>query len=108
MKNKHPFTGSYTPEDVQFLLKPMTLVDTPVHLKEALIQSGQKHYSQMLTHESLPPPDYLPLFYRAMTLNQDRMAEHLLLLAEGILATRQRGITSVSYTHLTLPTNREV
>ena len=96
MKNRHPFTGSYTPDDVQFLLKPITLVDTPVHLKEALIQSGQKHYSEMLTHESLPPPDYLPLFYRAMTLNQDRMAEHLLLLAEGIVATRPQGITLVS------------
>ena len=91
-----PFTGSYTLDDVQFLLKPMTLPDTPVHIKEALIQSGKKHYSEMLTHESLPPDDYLPLFYRAMTLNQDRMAEHLLLLAEGILATRPHGITLVS------------
>ncbi|HEY5139142.1 MAG TPA: cysteine protease StiP domain-containing protein, partial [Methylococcales bacterium] len=84
MKNRIPFTGSYTPDDVQFLLKPMTMPDTPVHIKEALIQSGKKHYSQMLSHESLPPDDYLPLFYRAMTLNQDRMAEHLLLLAESI------------------------
>jgi len=50
----------------------------------------------MLTHESLPPDDYLPLFYRAMTLNQDRLAEHLLLLAEGILATRPHGVTLVS------------
>jgi hypothetical protein len=91
-----PFTGSYTLDDVQFLLKPMTLPDTPVHIKEALIQSGEKHYSQLLTHESLPPDDYLPLFYRAMTLNQDRMAEHLLLLADSILATRPQGITLVS------------
>lgn len=91
-----PFTGSYTPDDVQFLLKPMSLPDTPVHLKETLIQSGKKHYSQLLTHESLPPDDYLPLFYRAMTLNQDLMAEHLLLLAESIVATRPQGITLVS------------
>ncbi len=96
MRNMTPFSGSYTPADVQFLLKPMTMPDTPVHIKEALIQSGKKHYSQMLTHESLPPDDYLSLFYRAMTLSQDRMAEHLLLLAEGILATRPQGITLVS------------
>jgi hypothetical protein len=96
MKNRIPFTGSYSHDDVQFLLKPMMMPDTPVHIKEALIQSGKKHYSQMLTHESLPPDDYLPLFYRAMTLNQDLMAEHLLLLAEGILATRPQGITLVS------------
>lgn len=96
MKHIAPFTGSYTLDDVQFLLKPIKLPDTPVYVKEALIQSGKKHYSEMLTHESLPPDDYLPLFYRAMTLNQDRMAEHLLLLAEGILATRPHGITLVS------------
>jgi hypothetical protein len=96
MNNGAPFSGSYAPGDVRFLLKPMTLEDTPVHVKEALIQSGKKHYSQMLTHESLPPDDYLPLFYRAMSLNQDRLAEHLLRLAEGILATRPRGVTLVS------------
>ncbi|MFZ2169676.1 MAG: cysteine protease StiP domain-containing protein [Methylococcaceae bacterium] len=91
-----PFTGSYSSDDVQFLLKPLTMPDTPVHIKEALIQSGKKHYSQMLTHESLPPDDYLPLFYQAMALNQDRVAEHVLLLAKGILARRPNGITLVS------------
>ena len=91
-----PFTGSYTLNDVQFLLKPVTLADTPVHIKEMLIQSGKKHYSEMLTHESLPPDDYLQLFYRAMSLNQDLMAEHLLLLAKGILSTRTQGITLIS------------
>ena len=96
MTTMMPFTGSYTPDDVQFLLKPMTLPDTPVHLKEKLIQSGKKHYSQLLTHESLPQDDYLPLFYRAMTLNQDLMAKHLLLLAASIVATRPQGITLVS------------
>jgi len=96
MKKVTPFTGSYSLDDVQFLLKPITMPDTPVHIKEALIQSGKKHYSQMLTHESLPPDGYLSLFYRAMTLSQDRMAEHLLLLAESILATRPQGITLVS------------
>ena len=96
MKNMSPFTGSYRLDDVQFLLKPMSMPDTPIHIKEALIQSGKKHYSEMLTHESLPPDEYLPLFYRAMSLNQDRMAEHLLLLADGIVATRPQGITLVS------------
>ncbi|MDD2659567.1 MAG: tellurite-like stress resistance cysteine protease StiP [Methylococcales bacterium] len=91
-----PFTGSYTLNDVRFLLKPVTLADTPVHIKEMLIQSGKKHYSEMLTHESLPPDDYLQLFYRAMSLNQDRMAQHLWLLAKGILSTRPQGITLVS------------
>jgi hypothetical protein len=91
-----PFTGSYTLDDVQFLLKPISVEDTPVHLKEALIQSGKKHYSQMLSHESLPADDYIALFHDAMALNQERVAEHLLILAKQIIATRSEGITLVS------------
>lgn len=91
-----PFTGSYTLDDVQFLLKPMRVKDTPVHLKEALIQSGKKHYSEMLSHESLPTNDYVALFQTAMALNQERVAKHLLILAKQIIATRPQGITLVS------------
>ena len=96
MNMQQTFTGSYTINDVQFLLKPMEVENTPLHVKEALIKSGQKHYSQMLTHESLPSADYLKLFYQALGLNQERMAEHLLQLARQILATRPHGITLVS------------
>lgn len=91
-----PFTGSYTLDDVHFLLKPLSIPDTPVHVKEALIQSGKKHYSQMLSHESLPADDYVALFYDAMALNQERLAEHVLILAQQIIATRQQDITLVS------------
>lgn len=91
-----PFTGSYTLDDVQFLLKPMRVKNTPVHLKEALIQSGKKHYSEMLSHESLPTDDYVALFHAAMALNQERVAKHLLILAKQIIATRSHGITLVS------------
>ncbi len=91
-----PFTGSYTLDDVQFLLKPMRVENTPVHLKEVLIQSGKKHYSEMLSHESLPADDYVSLFYEAMALNQERLAKHLLILAKQIIATRPQGITLVS------------
>jgi hypothetical protein len=38
----------------------------------------------------------LPLFYQAMLLNQQRMAEHLLILAKRIVDTRPHGITLVS------------
>lgn len=91
-----PFTGSYTTDDVQFLLKPMVMQDTPISIKEALIQSGKKHYSQMLSHESLPTDYYVQLFYQALNLNQQRMAEHLLVLAQRILETRANGITLIS------------
>ncbi len=96
MLAKAPFSGSYTAADVEFLLTPITLADTPIAVKEALIQSGQMHYSQLLTHEKPPSEAYLTLFHQAMALNQQRMAAHVLLLAEHIVATRQQGITLVS------------
>ena len=58
-----PFHGSYRAEQVTFLLKPIQLApiaDTAV--KEALIQSGQKHYSEMLSPEYPPSARYLELF----------------------------------------------
>lgn len=91
-----PFSGSYAAEDVQILLKPIAIEDTPLHTKEALIQSGQKHYSEMLSHESLPSEDYVRLFNQALELNGQRMAGHLLNLAERIQATRPHGIALVS------------
>ena len=91
-----PFTGSYALDEVQFLLKPLCVQDTPVHIKEALIQSGKKHYSQMLSHESLPADEYVSLFYDAMALNQERVAEQVLILAKQIIETRPKGITLVS------------
>jgi hypothetical protein len=91
-----PFTGSYTAEDVEFLLTPIEIEDTSVAVKETLIQSGQKHYSEMLTHESLPSDTYLQLFHDALALNGRRMAEHVWLLAERIDAQRQDAIALVS------------
>lgn len=90
------FSGSYAPDDATFLLKRITMSDTPVSRKEQLIQSGQKHYSELLTRETLPTDTYLQLFHQAMRLNQVRLAQHLLILAENIVATRSQGITLVS------------
>jgi hypothetical protein len=70
--------------------------DTPIHIKETLIQSGEKHYSELLTHETLPSKDYVDLFHQAMADNQRRMAMDVLRLAELIVATRRQGITLVS------------
>jgi hypothetical protein len=91
-----PFTGSYSAADVEFLLTPIEMEDTPVAVKEALIQSGRRHYSEMLTHESLPSEAYLQLFHDALALNGRRMAEHLLVLAKRIADLRKEHITLVS------------
>jgi hypothetical protein len=90
------FSGSYPAEDVRFLLKPIRVENTPVKVKEALIQAGKKHYSQMLTHEKRPSQAYLDLFSRALSDNRALVARHTLILAKRISETRPNGITLVS------------
>ncbi|USX28967.1 cysteine protease StiP family protein [Oxalobacteraceae bacterium OTU3CINTB1] len=91
------FSGSYHGDDVRFLLKPLALtsfVDVPD--KERLIQSGQRHYSEMLSRESLPSPRYLDVFGQACTANLERMARDCVSLA-GLIARRRAGpVTLVS------------
>ena len=84
------FSGSYDPSDVTFLLKPVGLEPTPIATKERLIQSGQKHYSEMISREQLPSKAYLDVFYDAVARNQDRFAQDLLGLA-GAVAQQHRG-----------------
>ncbi|MFP4279785.1 MAG: cysteine protease StiP family protein, partial [Halochromatium sp.] len=90
------FHGSYRPEDVRFLLTPIRLEPTPVAEKERLIQSGQRHYSEMLSHESLPSPRYMALFEQAWAMNRERMARGLLDLAAIIAAKQADAITLLS------------
>jgi hypothetical protein len=58
-----PFPGSYRAGDVDFLLRRLPQQDfVDVAEKEALIQSGRRHYSQMLSPESAPSARYMRLF----------------------------------------------
>ena len=91
------FCGSYRPEDVTFLLKrlaPLPLLD--VAQKEHLIQSGARHYSEMLSPEALPSPRYLEIFQQACAANRSQMARDCLMLAALIAAQRSGPITLVS------------
>lgn len=85
-----PFSGSYRPEDVCFLLKPLTVEFVDLAEKERLIQTGQRHYSELLSPESLPSARYLALFEEALALNLGRMAQGVLDLA-AIIASRREG-----------------
>lgn len=87
MSSQHPapFHGSYLPGDVQFLLAPLQLEMTPVAEKEQLIQSGQKHYSEMLSQEPAPSPAHLALFSQALTAGAPRMAREVAALAKGLI-----------------------
>ncbi|MBK1717664.1 cysteine protease StiP family protein [Thiocystis violacea] len=90
------FSGSYRPQDVHFLLKPIELEPIDLTEKERLIQSGQRHYSEMLSRETLPSPRYLEVFHQAFVMGRRRMAQGLLDLAAIIAARRAGEITLVS------------
>ena len=81
-----PFHGSYAPEDVTFLLKPAEVALTDVSEKEALIQSGARHYSEMLSEERLPDARYLALYETALARNAGRLKADIAALAEAITA----------------------
>ena len=60
------FSGSYDPDDVLFLLKRVRVEPTPLEEKERLIQSGRRHYSEMISTECLPSPPYLRVFHESL------------------------------------------
>ncbi|MGF7147410.1 hypothetical protein FHS96_001019 [Sphingomonas zeicaulis] len=75
------FPGSYDPADVTFLMKPVALAPTDIDTKERLIQSGRRHYSEMLSAESLPDPIYIELYQAALARNGARLAADVAGLA---------------------------
>jgi hypothetical protein len=85
-----PFSGSYEPEDVTFLLKPVSVAPVDVAAKEALIQSGRRHYSEMLSAETVPSAEYLRLYEEGLQRNGARLAQDVVSLA-GALAERAQG-----------------
>ena len=91
------FCGSYRPSDVTFLLKCLPqLPFVDVAHKEKLIQTGVRHYSEMLSPEALPSPRYLEVFRSACVANQQQMARDCLTLAALIASRRNGPITLVS------------
>ena len=88
------FSGSYRPDDVTFLLKCLpALPFVDVARKEQLIQSGQRHYSEMLSPEALPSARYLAIFRSACEANREQMARDCLTLATLIAERRSGPIT---------------
>lgn len=84
MSHFAPFSGSYKPDDVHFLLKPIVMEMTPVDLKEELIQSGKMHYSDMLSQEPEPTRWHLDLFTRALDSGAARLAREVSYLAREL------------------------
>ncbi|MCP5425214.1 MAG: cysteine protease StiP family protein [Gammaproteobacteria bacterium] len=91
-----PISGSYSPEDCQFLLKPIVPPNIAVTEKEFLIQSGQKHYSEMITHENPVSPLYSRLFLALVERYRRRLAQDVLNLAGQIRIHCPEPVTLVS------------
>lgn len=79
-----PFSGSYKPGNVEFLLQPLAIKMTSVEEKERLIQSGRRHYSEMLSQEPEPSARHLQLFQAALDIGGERLAIESVQLAKSI------------------------
>jgi hypothetical protein len=78
------FSGSYLPSEVTLLLDIVSadsVNDISPTQKEALIQSGQRHYSDMLTLEKPPSATHEALYNQALAAGKQRMANDVTSLA---------------------------
>lgn len=85
MPDAQPFSGSYLPGDVEFLLNPVQIAMTSVDQKEQLIQSGTRHYSEMLSQEPEPTDWHLTLFNQALDQGAERLAREVTMLAQALI-----------------------
>jgi len=77
------FSGSYGSDDVRFLVTLIEPEVTDIKTKEANIRSGV-HYSEMISPEYEPSPEYLDVFHNALELNKSRVAKDVVRLAQAI------------------------
>ncbi len=85
------FSGSYRLEDAILLLKPIIIKEISIEEKELLIQSGQFHYSQILSRENIPDENWHRDFFDSIKRNGPRMAGELLALAQMINNKKPEG-----------------
>lgn len=90
------FSGSYSLNDCQFLLKPLSMDSVSIADKESRIQSGINHYSEMLAPEVPPSPVYLTLFRELTVRHAQRIGEDIVSLAAHLLNSRRLPLTIVS------------
>jgi hypothetical protein len=90
-----PFSGSYAPAEVGFLMRRMHLETTALDERERMIQSGQRHYSEMIGPEDAPTRGRMKLFRECLASNGDRMARNLSLLAAAMAESAVDGELTV-------------
>ena len=85
------FSGSYAPSEVEFLMRRMHIETTALEERERMIQSGHRHYSEMIGPEDAPTRDRLRLFRECLVSNGSRMARDISVLAAGMAASATNG-----------------
>ncbi len=101
-----PFSGSYAAEDVVFLLERISgqaLDPGSLAEKERLIQSGRRHYSEMLSEETAPSAAYMDAYRDGMRRHRDRLARDIARLVRGLDASIDGQITLVSLVRAGVP-----
>ncbi len=89
-------TGSYSQEDCRFLLQPINTPMLSIEEKERQLQSGKKHYSELISQESAPTQRYLDIFNQLVEKYQNRLAQEIANLAHQVHALKGSQITVVS------------
>ena len=90
-------SGSYLASDVTVLLNIVdknAVADVPVSQKEALIQSGQRHYSDMLTLEHAPTAMHEQLYQQALAQGTTRTATDIANLAYTLQQNFQQTVST--------------
>jgi hypothetical protein len=90
------FSGSYAPEDCEFLLQKSTARPLSILEKEQYLQAGKIHYSKMVSTEQAPSQDYLDTFKELVGKYSDRLAREIKLLAKTLYDLKGKHITVVS------------
>lgn len=90
------FSGSYHADDVVFLLKPIDFPHVSIEQKERLIQSGEYHYSQLLSEE-LPHDEFRQNeFFQTCFRNSEYIANGIFYLAHYINMLHKGQIVLIS------------
>lgn len=93
------FHGSYLPEETTFLLRGLQMTTTPLHEREQLIQSGSKHYSELIGPEDAPTRERMKLFRECLDTNGRQLATDIMSLARALAESAHEGevtLTSIA------------
>lgn len=90
------FHGSYLPTDVNFLLEIEDFKEITILEKEELIQTGKKHYSDILTEEMNFPEEYLTLFNSIFVENINKISEDVIALSNYLSILNKPVIISLA------------